>query len=157
MSVNVKQNGNLTTVANNISITQANWNDRGNTDKNSCIKNQPATLNTLEEISANTDANALAGANAVKELSDRLDDINLAGLIKTKTVTSTTSSQGSISLEINHTDHILLNVSCSSAYEITTFYNSSGYYGRVIESTLNESKRKANTSVTVEVVYMDRV
>ena len=73
MSVNIKENGNLTTVANNISITQANWNDRGNTNKNTCIKNQPATLKTLEEVSANTDENALVGANAVKELSDSLE------------------------------------------------------------------------------------
>ena len=72
MSVNIKENGDLTTVANNISITQANWNDRGNTNKNTCIKNQPATLKTLEEVSANTDENALVGANAVKELNDSL-------------------------------------------------------------------------------------
>ena len=78
MSVNVKQNGNLTTVANNVSITQANWNDRGNTNKNTCIKNQPATLTTLEQISANTDANALAGANAVKELNDSLEQMKVS-------------------------------------------------------------------------------
>ena len=72
MSVNVKQNGDLTKVANNISIVQANWNDINNTDKNTCIKNQPETLNTMEEITANTNENALAGANAVKELSDSL-------------------------------------------------------------------------------------
>lgn len=78
MSVNVKQNGNLTKVANNISIVQANWNDKDNTNKSTCIKNQPETLNTLEEISASTNENALAGANAVKELNDSLGvDIKL--------------------------------------------------------------------------------
>ena len=54
MSVNIKQNGDLTKVANNISIVQANWNDINNTEKNTCIKNQPETLTTLEEITANT-------------------------------------------------------------------------------------------------------
>ena len=67
MSVNIKQNGDLVKVANNISIVQANWNDRGNTSKSTCIRNQPATLKSLDEISANTDTNALAGASAVKE------------------------------------------------------------------------------------------
>ena len=76
MSVNVKQNGDLTKVANNISIVQANWNDINNTDKNTCIKNQPETLNTMEEITANTNENALAGANAVKELSDSLEGVS---------------------------------------------------------------------------------
>ena len=89
MSVNIKENGDLTTVANNISITQANWNDRGNTNKNTCIKNQPATLKTLEEVSANTDENALVGANAVKELNDSLTTLlniyNPSGRIPEKT------------------------------------------------------------------------
>lgn len=78
MSVNVKQNGNLTKVANNISIVQANWNDINNTEKNTCIKNQPETLTTLEEIEANTNDNALAGAKAVKELNESL--VNIIGI-----------------------------------------------------------------------------
>ena len=93
MSVNIKENGNLTTVANNISITQANWNDRGNTNKNTCIKNQPATLKTLEEVSANTDENALVGANAVKELSDSLE--NLPNQIKEIGTTTIEVAKGS--------------------------------------------------------------
>ena len=76
MSVNIKQNGDLTKVANNISIVQANWNDKDDTTKNTCIRNQPETLNTLEEISANTNGNALAGANAVKELNDSLGNLS---------------------------------------------------------------------------------
>ena len=78
MSVNIKQNGDLNKVANNISIVQANWNDKDNTTKNTCIKNQPETLKTLEEISANTNENALAGANAVKELNESLGVIGNA-------------------------------------------------------------------------------
>ena len=73
MSVNVKQNGELVKIANNISMVQANWNDRENTSKTSCIRNQPATLKTLQEINDNTDENALVSANAVKELADSID------------------------------------------------------------------------------------
>lgn len=72
MSVNIKQNGDLVKIANNTSIVQADWNDREETTKSSHIKNQPATLKTLEEIAANVDENALTGANAVKELNDSL-------------------------------------------------------------------------------------
>lgn len=72
MSVNIKENGDLTKVANNISIVQANWDDKDNTTKNTCIRNQPETLTSLEAITANTNENALAGANAVKELNDSL-------------------------------------------------------------------------------------
>ena len=76
MSVNIKQNGDLVKVANNISIVQANWNDKDNTSKSTCIRNQPATLKTLEEISVNIEENALAGAYAVKELKDSLTNEN---------------------------------------------------------------------------------
>ena len=41
MSVNIKKDGELVKIANNISIVQADWNDRNNTNKNTCIKNQP--------------------------------------------------------------------------------------------------------------------
>ena len=68
MSVNIKQNGDLIRVANNVSIVQADWNDKDNITKGTCIKNQPDTLKTLDEIAANTDENALVGAAAVKEL-----------------------------------------------------------------------------------------
>lgn len=86
MSVNIKENGNLTTVANNISIAQANWNDRGNTSKNTCIKNQPATLKTLEEVSANTDENALVGANAVKELNESLNQVETLKFLNNRVI-----------------------------------------------------------------------
>ena len=72
MSVNVKQNGELVKIANNISVVQADWNDKENTSKVSCIRNQPDTLKTLNEISTNTDENALAGATSVKELINSL-------------------------------------------------------------------------------------
>ena len=90
MSVNIKQNGDLVKVANNISIVQANWNDRGNTSKSTCIRNQPATLKSLDEISANTDTNALAGASAVKELNDGLE---------TKTYLKTRNLENNISFD----------------------------------------------------------
>lgn len=72
MSVNVKQNGELVKIANNISMVQANWNET-DTSKTSCIRNKPETLKTLQEINDNTDENALVSANAVKELADSID------------------------------------------------------------------------------------
>ena len=72
MSVNVKQNGELVKIANNISVVQANWNET-DTSKTSCIRNKPETLKTLQEINDNTDENALVSANAVKELADSID------------------------------------------------------------------------------------
>ena len=67
MSVNVKQNGELVKVANNISIVQANWNETDDS-KVACIRNKPETLKTINEINENTDENALAGASVIKEL-----------------------------------------------------------------------------------------
>jgi len=73
MSVNVKTIEGLQKIASNVSITQANWSET-DTSKNSCIVNKPATLTTIEEIEANTNNSALAGANAVKELNQKIDD-----------------------------------------------------------------------------------
>ena len=70
MSVNIKQNGELIKIANNVSIVQADWNDRENTDKKSCIKNQPETIKTMADLKACEDENALAGAIAVVEALD---------------------------------------------------------------------------------------
>ena len=71
MSVNVKQNGELVKIANNISMVQANWNETDDS-KASCIRNKPDTLKTINEINENTDENALVSANAIKELSESL-------------------------------------------------------------------------------------
>lgn len=85
MSVNIKQNGELIKIANNASIVQADWNDRENPNKNTCIKNQPETIKTLEEINSNVNENSLAGATAVKELNIKLDKIPSQNLGVNKT------------------------------------------------------------------------
>ena len=73
MSVNVKQNGDLVRIANNYSIIQADWNEE-DINKSSHIKNQPTTLKTLDEIAASSNEGALAGATALKELMEKLDN-----------------------------------------------------------------------------------
>lgn len=72
MSVNIKKDGELVKIANNISIVQADWNDRNNTNKNTCIKNQPDTIKTMADLEVCEDENALAGAMTVKELNDKV-------------------------------------------------------------------------------------
>ena len=74
MSINIKENGILKKIIG--TLVRANWNDRLNINKSSCIENQPPTLKNIEEISANTDENALAGAVAVKEVYDSLQNEN---------------------------------------------------------------------------------
>ena len=81
MSVNIKQNGELVKIANNISIVQADWNDRENTNKNTSIKNQPDTIKTMADLIECQDANALAGAMAVVEALDYQKVGNLYELI----------------------------------------------------------------------------
>ena len=152
MSVNIKQNGNLTKVANNISIVQANWNDKDNTSKNTCIKNQPETLKTLEEISANTDENALAGANAVKELNSSLES-----LIKSFDYSGTTNSNGAI---------LIGNIPSDFGCFITATHNHGGYYG-VIPSVINgtfkslifkgsDNGSMSNVSVSGKIYYVSK-
>ena len=72
MSVNIKQNDELVRITGN-SIVQADWNDKDNENKVSCIKNQPDTLTTMEAVLANEDDAALAGAAALKELNDSVN------------------------------------------------------------------------------------
>ena len=81
MSVNIKQNGELVKIANNVSIVQADWNDRENTDKNTSIKNQPETIKTMADLIGCQDENALAGAMAVVEALDYQKVGNLYELI----------------------------------------------------------------------------
>ncbi len=123
-------------------------------DKNMVVRD----LNTIGAI---TKEGYVPDALAFKEVYNSLEELKNSSssnnAVKTKTVTGTTSSQGSLSLGINPTEHILLSVSCGGGYDVTTLYNSSGYHCRVLESSTSECKRKPNTSVTVEVVYMDRV
>lgn len=147
MSVNIKENGDLTKVANNISIAQANWNDRNDTTKNTCIKNQPATLSTLEEIAANTDENALAGANAVKELSD-----SLGGLLKKKTVSITTNENGGVYLD-EFNDYTVLNAHSSSILCNVTVTNGRTYFYCFSNSSTGVSTY-GNKTLDLTIIYV---
>ena len=144
MSVNIKQNGNLTKVANNISIVQANWNDKDNTSKNTCIKNQPETLKTLEEISANTDENALAGANAVKELSSSLSKKQQK--IKTMQMSITTGESGDVGIGLYSKDIQIVSV-YANTWALVGFYLWNGEWG--IRST------STNTTLSVTILYYE--
>ena len=157
MSVNVKQNGDLTKVANNISIVQANWNDMNNTDKNTCIKNQPETLTTLEEITANTNENALAGANAVKELNDSLEWKHLGNIAMNST----------IDLPSNYSEIYVIALSKDAYIRGSSVYNKlaleAGFNGftlpcddnkRVLFSILNNGQSINVTSSTMEFSHV---
>ena len=74
MAYYVKKNGQLEKIAGNVSISHADWNETDDR-KFTKIKNRPDTLNTLDEIMSNENEHSLAGANAVKELTNSVATI----------------------------------------------------------------------------------
>ena len=166
MSINLKYNGILKKLANNFSIVQANWNDRGKTDKATSIKNQPATLKTIEEISANTDENALAGANAVKEVYDSLEGHGVCELLAETNSTDTNNT-----IEISNIKNfryllfIILNGSndciCNTLIPVDFVYSYNKWFAKYDNLTNNKTydavvKIISDTSVNLYVTDSTR-
>lgn len=125
MSVNIKTTDGLQKIASNVTITHSNWNET-DTSKNSCILNKPSTLTTMEEINANTNEEALAGATAVKELNSSL-------IIK-----EYTSTLSAVEISANGNGIVTVNIPDASEYI------ANGYVGYVMSAFLFDSSVVSN-------------